>query len=177
MIVIRRAILTDAAALAGLAERTFRDTFAGDNSQADMDLHCSQNFSAEIQLSELADSQRLTILAEVDGHLAGFAQLVLRSAAQCLDSRGPSELNRLYVLGQWHGRGVARELMNAVLATAAEAQSEHVWLGVWERNPRAIAFYHKFGFKVIGEHRFVLGSEPQRDLVMALQIDVPLSAA
>ena len=59
--------------------------------------------------------------------------------------------------------------MAAVLSAAAQANCDHVWLGVWERNPKAIAFYRKFGFEVIGEHRFVLGRDPQRDLVMALQ--------
>lgn len=61
--------------------------------------------------------------------------------------------------------------MAAVLAAAAEAKSTELWLGVWERNPRAIAFYRKFGFEVIGEHRFVLGRDPQRDLVMARRVD------
>jgi len=177
MVTIRRATFADAASLAALGERTFRDTFADDNSPQNMDIHCSKNFSAEIQLSELSNPLRVTILAEVDESLVGFAQVLLRSATHCLSSKSPSELNRLYVLREWHGRRVAHELMKAVLSTAAHTKSDHVWLGVWERNQKAIAFYRKFGFDVIGEHRFVLGREPQRDLVMAVQINGPSSAA
>ena len=177
MVKIRPATFADAAPLAALAERTFRDTFADENSQEDMNIHCANNYSSEIQLRELSDPLRVTILAEVDESLAGFAQLLLRSATHCLSSNSPSELNRLYVLREWHGRRVAHELMNAVLSTAAQRKSEHVWLGVWERNPKAIAFYRKFGFAVISEHSFVLGTEPQRDLVMSVQINAPSTAA
>ena len=176
MITIRRASFADAAPLAVLAERTFRDTFAADNSPADMDLHCSQNFSAEIQLREISDPRRVSILAAVDEKLVGFSQLLLRRPVPCLNSRHPAELNRLYVLGEWHGRRVAHQLMDAVLSTAAQQDSDHVWLGVWERNPRAMAFYGKFGFEVVGEQRFVLGRQPQRDLLMAVEINAPSSA-
>ncbi len=168
---LRRATVADAAALAVLAERTFRDTFAGANSPQDMETHCAENFSMDIQRSELADPQRVTLLAEAGETAAGFAQLVLGNAARCLRCALPAELNRLYVLGEWHGRGVAQELMAAALAAAARAGCDQLWLGVWERNPKAIAFYRKFGFEVIGEHRFVLGRDPQRDLVMAVRLD------
>jgi diamine N-acetyltransferase len=177
MITLRRATVADAASLAVLAERTFRDTFAGGNSPQDMDTHCAEKFSAEIQTRELADPRRVTLLAEAGETPAGFAQLVLGNAPRCLSCAHPAELNRFYVLGQWHGRGLAQELMAAVLSAAARARSDHVWLGVWERNSRAIAFYRKFGFEVIGEHRFVLGRDPQRDLVMARRIDAPVAAA
>lgn len=173
MITLRRATVADAARLAVLAERTFRDTFTGENSPQDMETHCAENFSTEIQMSELADPQRITLLAEAGETAAGFAQLVLGSAPECLSCARPAELNRLYLLGAWHGRGVAQELMAAVLSAAAQANCDHVWLGVWERNPKAITFYRKFGFEVIGEHRFVLGRDPQRDLLMALRIEAP----
>jgi ribosomal protein S18 acetylase RimI-like enzyme len=174
---LRRATVADAARLAVLAERTFRDTFTGQNSPQDMETHCAEKYGTEIQRSELADPQRVTLLAEAGETAAGFAQLVLGSAARCLNCARPAELNRLYVLGEWHGRGVAQELMAAVLSAAGQAKCDHVWLGVWERNPKAIAFYGKFGFEVIGEHRFVLGRDPQRDLVMALRIEPPPPAA
>lgn len=177
MITLRRATVADAACLAVLAERTFRDAFTGENSAQDMDTHCAENYSTEIQGSELADPQRITLLAEAGENPAGFAQLVLGSAPRGLSSARPAELNRLYLLGAWHGRGVAQQLMAAVLSAAAQANRDHVWLGVWERNPKAIAFYRKCGFEVIGEHRFVLGRDPQRDLVMARRIDPPSPAA
>jgi ribosomal protein S18 acetylase RimI-like enzyme len=76
----------------------------------------------------------------------------------------------LYVSQRWHGLGIAHEIMREVLATARLAASDRIWLGVWQRNERALAFYRKFGFEVVGDHTFQFGNDPQRDLVMALEV-------
>lgn len=174
---IRPANSADAASLAALAERTFRETFGADNSEENINLHCSRKFSADIQGGEISDPQLTTLLAEVAGELVGFAQLRLAPAAACVRGDRPAELHRFYVASAWHGRGVASELMRAVHAAAARAGSDCIWLGVWERNPRAIAFYRKCGFSVVGDHTFVLGQDQQRDLVLAAQVDSLLSGA
>ncbi len=83
----------------------------------------------------------------------------------------PAELHRIYVASEWHGRGVAGDLMRQVIAAAVESGADCVWLGVWEHNPRAIAFYRKFGFRVVGDHSFMLGNDRQRDLILAAQLD------
>ncbi|MBI2756888.1 MAG: GNAT family N-acetyltransferase [Chloroflexi bacterium] len=103
----------------------------------------------------------------VDGdRLVGFAQLRWGAAPRCVPASSPGEIQRLYVVADWHGRGVAHELMNTCIDDLKRRGSDVVWLGVWERNPRAIAFYRKFGFVEVGEHVFPLGRDPQRDIVM-----------
>jgi ribosomal protein S18 acetylase RimI-like enzyme len=174
---IRSAKSSDAASLAAIAERTFRETFAIDNSRDNIDLHCARKFSAEIQGKEISDPQLTTLLGEVAGELVGFAQLRLAHAADCVQSDRPAELHRIYVLSEWHGRGVANELMRAVYAAAAKAGSDCIWLGVWERNFKAIAFYRKCGFAVVGDHPFVLGQDRQRDLILAARVDCLSPAA
>lgn len=171
VIVIRPANFSDAASLAAIAERTFRETFAADNSEENISLHCAQKFSAEIQGEEISDPQMSTLLAEVAGELVGFAQLRLTHAVACIKGDRPAELHRIYVSSAWHGRGVAGELMRAVYAAAARAGCDCIWLGVWERNPRAIAFYRKCGFSLVGDHAFVLGQDRQRDLILVAQLD------
>jgi ribosomal protein S18 acetylase RimI-like enzyme len=168
---IRPAGLTDAAALAALAERTFCQTFASNNSEENINLHCAQRFSAEIQGNEISDPQMSTLLAEVAGELVGFAQLRLAQGAACVKGDRPAELHRIYVSSEWHGRGVAGELMRAACATAARAGCDCIWLGVWEHNPRAIAFYRKCGFSVVGDQVFMLGNDRQRDLILAAKVD------
>ena len=172
---IRPAKSSDAASLAAIAERTFRETFAADNSEENINLHCAQNFSVEMQSEEISDPQLTTLLAEVVGELVGFAQLRLAQAAACVKGDRPAELHRIYVSGEWHGRGVANQLMRAIYAAAARAGTDCIWLGVWERNLKAIAFYRKCGFSVVGDHAFMLGRDRQRDLIMAAQR--PRSAA
>jgi len=83
--------------------------------------------------------------------------------------RGPAplELKRLYVARAWHGHGVAQALMDAALTAARAHGAQTLWLGVWERNARAAAFYRKYGFTRVGEHTFVLGTDPQTDWVLA----------
>lgn len=177
MIVIRPAKSSDAAALAVIAERTFRETFAADNSEENVNLHCAQKFSTEKQREEISDPQLVTLLAEVAGELAGFAQLRLAQRAACVKADRPAELHRIYVSSEWHGRGVADELMRAICAAAARVASDCIWLGVWERNLKAIAFYRKCGFSVVGDHMFMLGQDRQRDLIMVAQLDSLLSVA
>lgn len=176
MITLRRAHSADAPVLAALAEATFRETFAADNSDEAMDVHCSGSFGPQRQLAEISDPLRVTIVAEAGASMIGFAQLRLRRPAPCFNSERPCELNRIYVCGEWHGRRVAHQLMREVLSTAAQTNALHVWLGVWERNRRAIAFYRKFGFEVVGEHSFVLGREPQRDIIMLAPVDAASSS-
>jgi ribosomal protein S18 acetylase RimI-like enzyme len=173
---LRRACPHDAPALASFAERIFRDTFTAGNDPADMELHCSKNFGSEIQLREIENPNLVTILAETGGELMAFAQVRLHSAVECVSAKRPSELYRLYVSNRWHGRGIAHEVMKEVLTTVRRAASDRIWLGVWERNERALAFYRKFGFEVVGDHTFQFGSDPQRDLVMALKVGVPPAA-
>lgn len=177
MIVIRPATPSDASNLAGIAERTFREAFAADNSAEDIDAHCASKFGAEVQRREIADPKWVTLLAEVAGEVVGYAQLRLERATDCVQAARPAELHRIYVAGEWHARGVAGELMRAVHAAAARAGSDCIWLGVWERNAKAIAFYRKWGFSVVGDHVFMLGQDPQRDLIMIADLDRRSSVA
>ena len=85
----------------------------------------------------------------------------------CVVAEAPGEIQRLYVARDCHGKGIAHDLMNACVDEMKTHRSDVVWLGVWERNPRAIAFYKKFGFLEVGVHVFPLGNDLQRDLVMS----------
>jgi ribosomal protein S18 acetylase RimI-like enzyme len=167
---IRRADRHDAGPLAVLAEKTFRDAFAAMNTPANMDAFCRGTYGAAIQAEEISRPDMTTLLFEQDGTPVAFAQLRWGEAPGCVVAGAPAEIKRFYVDRACHGRGVARGLMQACLDELAAHRSDVAWLGVWERNPRAIAFYRKFGFVEVGEQVFPLGSDPQRDIVMARQM-------
>jgi GNAT superfamily N-acetyltransferase len=174
---IRRAGVRDAALLAQLGARTFSDTFAAENKPEDMAAYLSASFSPERQTEELLDALTAYFIAEVDGEAVGYAQLHAGVAPECVARDAPVELVRLYVTRQWHGRGgVSAALMRACIDEARRAGRRTLWLGVWERNARAQAFYRKWGFQQVGEHIFQLGSDPQNDVLMALQIEGDTSA-
>ena len=168
----RKARIDDALELSKLAESTFRATFGAVNTAEHMELHCRENYSQDIQASEISNSQVLTLVGENDGHLIGYAQMRWGKVPECVAAQRPAELNRLYVAQQWHGKGIAQVLMNACLEAALEHGSDAVWLGVWERNPKAISFYRKLGFTEVGDHTFLLGGDPQRDIVMVRPLNL-----
>ena len=166
-VAIRTGAPGDAAALAEIAARTFRDTFAADNRPEDLALHIASSYGAAQQERELRDPAITTLLAEVDGVLAGFAQVREGPVPACVDGDAPVELWRFYVAHEWHGRGIAQSMMRAVEAEAARRGGRTLWLGVWERNERAKAFYTKSGFVDVGSHVFMVGTDPQTDRIMA----------
>lgn len=173
---IRRSELSDALRLAELAELTFRNTFEATNTPDDMSLHCASFYSEAIQAGEISDPNMATLVCEHAGQLVGFAQLRWERSPDCIEAARPVEIQRLYVREAWHGKGVAQELMSESLALAKAHGADQVWLGVWEHNPRAIAFYSKWGFSEVGDHTFPVGSDPQRDIIMARVVDQTLRA-
>jgi diamine N-acetyltransferase len=164
---IRRATPADAAALAEFGARTFFETFAVDNTPEDMAKHLASAWSPALQDAELRDPLLDTLLAvNSEQALAGFAQLRAEYGPACVPTTRPVELKRFYVDKPFHGRGLAGALMADAERVARTRGARELWLGVWERNPRAHAFYRKCGFEKVGTQTFVVGNDPQTDHVM-----------
>lgn len=166
MPVIRKANSEDARALAQLAESTFVETFGAFNTPEDLSAHVSAEYGESIQAREIADPEIVTLLCDMDGALAGYSQLHWDPPPPCVRGIVPGEIRRFYVGSAWHGRGVAQTLMQAALNEFMARGNDVVWLGVWEHNPRAQSFYRKYDFMEVGDHTFVVGSDPQRDIIM-----------
>jgi diamine N-acetyltransferase len=168
---IRRAGIDDVAALAVFGARTFEQTFGDANTPDDMAAYLSAAYGERQQHAEVVDADIVTLIAEQDGAIAGFAQIRRGSETPaCAASASPVVLWRFYVDRQWHGRGVARELMREARRAAHALGGESLWLSVWERNPRAIAFYVKCGFADVGSKAFYVGSDCQTDRVLVARL-------
>jgi ribosomal protein S18 acetylase RimI-like enzyme len=163
---IRRGTLEDVALLCELGARTFSETFAADNTPDNLAAYVSTFFNVAQQTSELEDPASTFLIGEVDGSAVGYAQLHAGEPEQAIEGADPIELVRLYVSREWLGRRIGEQLMRACIDAAREAGHQTIWLGVWERNERAQAFYRKWNFRTVGEHVFQLGSDPQRDFLM-----------
>lgn len=164
---VRHARPGDAAQLSAFGRRIFHDTFAPDNNPADLAAYLDTAYTEERQLAEIRDPGIVTLLLEHGGGLAAFAQLRSTETEPGIAGTSPIELWRFYVDPAWHGKGVAAGFMADVEDEARQRGADVLWLGVWEKNLRAQAFYRKCGFTVVGSHVFVVGSDPQRDLVMS----------
>jgi GNAT superfamily N-acetyltransferase len=168
---IRLATAADAERLSSFAAEAFRDTYEEHNSPGNIERYLADAFTAEQQAAAIADASGAVLLAELTNdegllHVAGYAHLA-SSAPPPGVGPAPVQLKRLYVGPQWHGQGVAQTLMDATLDTARKRGAQTLWLDVWERNLRAIAFYAKYDFAPVGELSFMLGDDVQRDLLLA----------
>ena len=175
-VVIRRARATDAERLSRFAASSFRDAFGAQNSAEDMATYLASTFSPGIQAAEIAEAGTDVLLVEAvdageDAELLGYAHLSLGAPPGPLEAPAPIELRRLYLSRALHGSGVAARLMDAVVATSRARGARTLWLGVWERNPRAIAFYGKHGFTDVGQQTFLLGRDLQTDRLMVRPLD------
>ncbi len=174
VVAIRPAVIDDAAALSRLAATTFRETFEGENTPEDMARYLAEAFTPIQQAAEIADPSGALLVAEHHGEagneLVGYAHLVSGPTPEAVKGPAPLELKRLYVSRACHGKGVAQLLMAAAIDEARARGAQTLWLGVWERNPRAVAFYKKYGFAHTGAHTFMLGSDSQTDWLLTLQL-------
>jgi diamine N-acetyltransferase len=167
---IRYGNTDDVVLLSELGAKTFYDTFAKDNTPENIKAYLKKSFSPEIQLTELADPNIIFLIAELDGIPIGYAKLRMNSKDESVKGKKPIELERIYSIQEYLGKGIGKELMKASIREAKERGCDSIWLGVWEKNKRAIDFYRKWGFKEVGTHIFKLGDDPQNDFVMELEL-------
>ncbi|RYY84446.1 MAG: GNAT family N-acetyltransferase [Chitinophagaceae bacterium] len=163
---LRTATLQDAELIADMSRKTFYDTFAADNTPEDMELFLSQQFTRGKLLLEVGRPDLHFVIAYIDEQPAGYVKLREAKLPQNLHSGSALEIARLYALQEFIGKGVGAALMAESIRIAGERNKQWVWLGVWERNARAIAFYERWGFEKFGECDFHLGRDIQRDWLM-----------
>ncbi len=160
----------DARLLAELGRRTFHAAFAHNNDPKNLGLCMDALFGEEQQAAELADPARTVFLAYEGEDPIGYAHLVAGSRETCIVSERPLELRRFYFEPRAYGTPHTHALMRHCLEFARSGRFQEIWLGVWEENPRAMAFYRKYGFRQVGSHPFMVGPEVQTDLIFTLAL-------
>jgi len=162
-VTIRKATTADAALIADLSRQTFYETFAAANTPADMKKFMTEQFTRDALMAEVGAPGNAFLLAYSDADVAGYARL--REEATDV-AENSLEIARLYATAAMIGKGIGKALMQACIGFAREKGKISVWLGVWEKNERAIRFYAAWGFEKVGEHDFMLGTDRQRDWLM-----------
>jgi GNAT superfamily N-acetyltransferase len=168
-IAYRTAGPADAPALAATGRRCFAETFGGAFPPDDMALHLETRFGPDALPAEYLDPVLSIRLAEDGADIAAYLKLgPMRLPAP--HAPGALELKQLYVLEPWQGAGVAAELMAWAVETARAGGAPALYLSVWEKGHRAIAFYRKHGFEITGTAPFQLGSRTYQDPIMRLAL-------
>ena len=167
-LIIRYGATEDSEMLTDLAWTTFWDAFHDNPKNAPDDLADYMNSAFNIRQieTELADENAIFLIAEIENEAVGYAKLLLNSIEPEITAKKPIELNRLYSKQEFLGKGIGKSLMERCFAEAEKHNCDTIWLGVWEFNPRAQAFYRKHGFYEVGKHIFQLGADAQTDVLM-----------
>lgn len=157
-------------ALRNISIQTFTETFTEHNSADNMRKYISENFSIEKLTSEFQNPGSSFYLISFNETVIGYLKLN-RGAAQTEPNNNALEIERIYVQQEYHGKKVGLCLFEKAKTIALENHYEFIWLGVWEKNTKAIAFYRKLGFVEYDQHEFVLGDDAQTDIMMKLKVN------
>ena len=165
-ITLRPATIRDVAQLQQIGRQTFSETFTASNSVQNMRTYLADGFAVEKLRAELQNSHSYFYFAELGTAVIGYLKVNTGPAQTEQQAANAFEIERIYVLQQYHGQRVGQLLYDQAMQLAAQAQADYVWLGVWEENPRAIRFYQKNGFVAFDRHVFKLGDDEQTDILM-----------
>ena len=167
---ITKVKLADIDDLQVIGRQTFFETFADHNTADDMQKYLDNNLSIDKLKNELADKNSEFYFATLDNKVIGYLKINFGQAQTELKDKSSLEIERIYVLKDFHGKKVGQVLYDKAIDIAKQTKADYVWLGVWEKNPRAINFYKKYGFVEFDKHIFKLGDDEQTDIMMRLKI-------
>lgn len=153
-----------------IAQKTFIDTFGHQNDEADMKVYLKEAFSLSNIKKEFYNPHSQFYFLRIDDQVAGYSKLNTKDAQSENKGDDNIEIERIYLEKSFQGKGLGKALMVHAIETAKEKGMNYIWLGVWEKNQKAIDFYKKFGFVIFDDHYFTLGKDVQRDLLMELRI-------
>jgi len=169
-IIVRNAKDRNLSVLQSIAKSTFIATYRAFNTPENMRLYLEKHFSEKAIISQLNNPEVQFYLIEQDETTIGYIKLNKGNSQTESDYPNTLEIERIYVLSEFHGNGFGKLLLEKAIEVAKQDQLANVWLGVWDQNPKAIAFYERNGFSTFGVHEFLLGDDLQRDYMMKLDL-------
>lgn len=167
---IRKAGIEDLERLQTISRQTFSETFSASNTEDNMNQYLEQVFSAETLKAELHNPHAEFYFAKLEGVIIGYLKLNFGPSQTELKDDRAVEIERIYVLKNYHGKKGGQLLFDKAVQIAVEKEADYIWLGVWEKNEKAIGFYKKNGFVEFDKHIFHLGDDAQTDIMMKLQL-------
>lgn len=170
MLNIKMATNADAELIADMSRKTFYETFVSQNTKENMDKFMNESFTKEALMEEVGEPGNIFLLAYDEKEPAGYVRMRENNNPPELGNRNSIEIARIYAATNAIGKGVGKTLMQKCIEIAQEKKKDVLWLGVWEKNNRAIDFYIKWGFEKFSTHIFMLGDDPQTDWLMKKEL-------
>jgi ribosomal protein S18 acetylase RimI-like enzyme len=170
-ITVEKVTLNNIEQLQEIGRKTFYETFAGSNTEEDMQKYLDESFAETKLTEELTDQNSEFYFAKIENKIIGYLKINFGASQTELKDNKALEIERIYVPKEFHGKKVGQILYDKAIEIAKQNKSDYVWLGVWEENPRAINFYKKNGFVEFDKHIFKLGNDEQTDIMMKLKLN------
>jgi diamine N-acetyltransferase len=167
---IRAISISDLAQLQKIGKTTFAETFTEHNTKEDLDKYLEESFSNETLTTELTNPHSSFYFAEIENNVVGYLKINFGASQTELKDNEALEIERIYVLQAFHGKKLGQALYEKAISIAKEKKVYYLWLGVWEKNNKAIQFYKKNGFVQFDTHIFKLGNDEQTDIMMKLKL-------
>lgn len=158
--------IEEVSVLQELAKQTFTETFGHHNTQQELDDFFEEAYSLEVLTRELSDPNCQHYFLRIDNQLAGYLKLNQGAAQTEQELENAFEIQRIYLLQDFQGRGLGKILFEFALEKAEQSNCNWVWLGVWEHNQKAQALYKKYGFEKFGQHEFAVGDKIDVDWLL-----------
>ena len=165
-ITIKKVTLDKLATLQELSIQTFRETFAFDNTEEELQQFFDDSYTLEQFKKEIINPESDVRFVLVDGREVGFMKVNWGAAQTEHELENAFEIQRIYILNECQGLGLGKKLFELALDMAKEGRFDWAWLGVWENNIRAQVFYQKYGFEKFSEHPFQVGDKVDTDWLM-----------
>lgn len=169
--IIRKIDVNDVIQLQQISRATFNETFAEHNTEEDLKKYLEEQLSIKKLVEELNNPYSAFYFVSEGERVVGYLKLNWEKAQTELIDEAAVEIERIYILKDYFGKGLGQFLLDNAIIIGKSYQPNYIWLGVWEKNMRAIRFYEKNGFRIFSSHLFTLGNDIQTDLLMKLEIN------
>ena len=153
-----------------VGRQTFFETFSQTNTEENMQKYLEESFSSNKLLGELNNPDSLFYFAKYSDEIVGYLKLNFGHSQTELNDNEALEIERIYVLKDFQGKKIGQKLYEKAVEVAKQNKVKYIWLGVWEKNQKAIDFYEKNGFVPFDKHIFVLGDDEQTDIMMKMEL-------
>jgi diamine N-acetyltransferase len=163
---IKKCTVEDSHKLQEISYETFNETFKHQNSPENMNAYLERAFNLDQLEKELSNISSQFFFVYFNNEVAGYLKVNINDAQSEEMDDESLEIERIYIKNKFQKHGLGKYLLNKAMEIAMERKKKKIWLGVWEKNENAIAFYHKKGFVQTGVHSFYMGDEEQVDLIM-----------
>ncbi|GIN88933.1 spermidine/spermine N(1)-acetyltransferase [Heyndrickxia sporothermodurans] len=163
---IKKCTLEDSRKLQEISYETFNDTFKHQNSPENMNAYLERAFNLKQLEKELSNRSSQFFFVYFHNEIAGYLKINTEDAQSEEMGDESLEIERIYIKKKHQKHGLGKYLLNKAMEFAMEGNKKKIWLGVWEKNENAIAFYKKMGFVKAGAHSFYMGDEEQTDFIM-----------